>query len=194
MERTIHLERVAADMLHECPVLCEKLRLDGLARLATCSKALKSTVETVLVRYSFGLLDRALNTARQSAKQQNDQAVTWLAGVLLGNSPALAVDVTERLLQLPYVPLAIAKQLVAAGVRVTYAQLLAAAHSMVAGVEVWVQAQQRLGVYTDIPALAVAICCGEDWVSHGCIGRLQLAARLPGCWCNNPWQMTCVGP
>jgi hypothetical protein len=53
-------------------------------------------------------------------------------------------------------------------VRITYAQLLAAAHSMVAGVEVWVQAQQCLGVHTNIPALAAAICCGEDWVSHSC--------------------------
>jgi hypothetical protein len=42
-------------------------------------------------------------------------------------------------------------------VRVSYAQLLAAANSMVAGVEVWVQAQQQLGIQTDIPAAAVAI-------------------------------------
>jgi hypothetical protein len=63
------------------------------------------------------------------------------------------------------VPLNSAKALVAAGVRVTYAQLLAAANSMVAGVEVWVQAQDQLGVPADIPQSAVSICCSELWVS-----------------------------
>jgi hypothetical protein len=60
-----------------------------------------------------------------------------------------------------------AKQLVAAGMRITLAQLLDAANSMVAGVEVWVRAQQALGITTDIPAPAVAICCGNNnaWVS-----------------------------
>jgi hypothetical protein len=54
-----------------------------------------------------------------------------------------------------------AEQLVAAGMRITYAQLLAAADNMVAGVEVWVQAQQALGITTDIPAVAAAVCCGD---------------------------------
>jgi hypothetical protein len=182
MERTTHLERIAADMLHECPELCEKLGLDGLARLATCSKASRDKVEAFLVRNSPGLLDRAVNTARQSEQQQHKQAVAWLAAVLLRQAPALAVDVSEPLLHLPSVPLATAEQLLAAGMRVSYAQLLDAAHSMVAGVEVWVQAQQHLGVHTDIPALVVAICHGEDWVSYGCtrIGRLHLAV-CQGC-------------
>jgi hypothetical protein len=48
---------------------------------------------------------------------------------------------------------------------IPYAQLLSAASSMVAGVEVWVEAQQQLGLASDIPAAAVAICCGQDWVS-----------------------------
>jgi hypothetical protein len=131
MERTTRLERIAADMLHECPVLCEKLGLDGLARLATCSKALRGKVEAVLVRDSLGFLDRALDTARQSQQQQHKQAAAWLAAVLLRKAPASAADVSDRLLRLPSVSLATAKQLVAAGVRITYAQLLAAAHSMV---------------------------------------------------------------
>jgi hypothetical protein len=71
-----------------------------------------------------------------------------------------------------------AEQLFAAGMRITYAQLLAAADSMVEGVEVWVQAQQALGIDTDIPAIAVAVCCGDPdaWVSgwhrtqHGQLG------------------------
>jgi hypothetical protein len=132
-----------------------------------------------------------LDTAQQSEQQQHKQALAWLAAVLLRNAPALTIEVTERLLRVPSIPLVAAKQLVAAGLRVTYAQLLAAARSMVAGVEVWVQAQQRLGVHTDIPALATAICCGEEWVSYSCtyFGRLQLAvchACLQGCWCAAP--------
>jgi hypothetical protein len=35
----------------------------------------------------------------------------------------------------------------------------------VAGVEVWVQAQEQQGVVTDIPTTAVAICCGGELVS-----------------------------
>jgi O-succinylbenzoate synthase len=51
--------------------------------------------------------------------------------------------------------------------RITYAQLLDAANSMVAGMEVWVQAQQALAIETDIPAVAVGVCCGHHdvWVS-----------------------------
>jgi hypothetical protein len=54
-----------------------------------------------------------------------------------------------------------------------YAQLLEAARKLVAGVEVWVQAQQQLGVPTDIPAAAEAMCCSSiskiyvHWVSPG---------------------------
>jgi hypothetical protein len=73
---------------------------------------------------------------------------------------------SAQVLTLPAVPLIEAKQLVSAGLRLSYAQLLAAANNMVAGVEVWVQAQQQLGIQTDIPAAAVAICCGGDWVSR----------------------------
>jgi hypothetical protein len=167
MECTMPFELVAADMLHECPVLCEKLGLDGLARLATCSKALKTTIETVLVKDSLNLLDRAVDTTRQTEQQQKQEMVAWLATNLLRKAPALAVDVSERLIHLPSVLLATAKQLVKVGVRITCVQLLAAANSMVAGVEVWVQAQRELGIQTDIPALAVTICCDDDWVSSG---------------------------
>jgi hypothetical protein len=69
-------------------------------------------------------------------QQQHEQAVAWLAAVLLRKAPALAIDVSERLKHLPFVPLCTAEQLVAGGARITYAQLLAAAHSMAAGVEV----------------------------------------------------------
>jgi hypothetical protein len=49
--------------------------------------------------------------------------------------------------------------------RVTYSQLLAAADSMVAGVEVWGQAQSKMGILSDIPPAAVCICYGFHGVS-----------------------------
>jgi hypothetical protein len=71
-------------------------------------------------------------------------------------------------------------QLVAAGVRIRYAQLLTAANSMVPGVEVWVQAQQLLGVRTDIPDVAVAVCCASEMSS--CIpGLHKYEVREVGC-------------
>uniref|UniRef100_A0A383VP01 Uncharacterized protein n=1 Tax=Tetradesmus obliquus TaxID=3088 RepID=A0A383VP01_TETOB len=94
------------------------------------------------------------------------QAVGWLAALLLRKAPAAAADVMTRLLNFPAVPLKVAVRVVQAGVdagvRITYAQLLAAADSMVAGVEVWVQVQQQLGVQSDIPAAAAAVCCSDD--------------------------------
>jgi hypothetical protein len=83
------------------------------------------------------------------------------------------------LLSVPNMPLDASKQLVSAGSRFSYAQLLAAAHSMVAGVEVWMQAQRELGVPSDVPAAAEAIWCSDvcnvyaNWVSpvllrYGC--------------------------
>jgi hypothetical protein len=65
MNCTVQFQRIAADVLHEYPVLYEKLELDGLACLATSSKLLRKTIEAVLVRDSLGLLDRALGTARE---------------------------------------------------------------------------------------------------------------------------------
>jgi hypothetical protein len=170
MARMLLRERLVG-VLHSSPVLCTTLGLRSLARLATCSKNIRTTIHTVLARENLGLLDYAIDTARCSEQQQqvhqNTQAAAWLAGVLLRKVPAITAQVNERLPILPLVPLTTAKQLVAAGVRITYAQLLGAARTMVAGVEVWVHAQQQLGITTDIPALAVLICCGDDGVS-GC--------------------------
>jgi hypothetical protein len=68
----------------------------------------------------------------------------WFLGLspCVGRSAVAAADVLQRVVHLPHVHLQQAKQLVAAGVRIPFAQLLGAANSMVAGEEVWVQAQQ----------------------------------------------------
>uniref|UniRef100_A0A383VW73 Uncharacterized protein n=1 Tax=Tetradesmus obliquus TaxID=3088 RepID=A0A383VW73_TETOB len=87
--------------------------------------------------------------------QQRLQAVTCLLSHTTTAAAAAADGVAERALQIPAVPLHWAQQLLAAGMTVSYAQLLHAAHSMVAGVEVWVQAQQEPGLQSDIPQAAV---------------------------------------
>jgi hypothetical protein len=115
--------------LHSCPTLCTQIGLKGLACLSTCNKALSNDVTNVLCGDSTGYLDSSLETARSTEQQQHYQAVAWLASLLLRQAPATAADVTERLLILPDVDLECAAQLVAAGMRITFAQLLAVANS-----------------------------------------------------------------
>jgi hypothetical protein len=115
----------------------------------------QSIVKSTFCKDGLKLLDNALATAQHTEQElhMQAQAAGWLAAVLLRARPATATAVAETMLRFPSVPLCTAKQwvdMVAAGMRVTYAQLLAAAHSMVAGVEVWVQAQQQQGIVTDI--------------------------------------------
>jgi hypothetical protein len=123
---------------------------------------LKDDVTAVLCADALQFFDVALDKARSTKQQQHYQAVAWTAALLLRTAAASAADITERLLNLPEMPLVCALQLVSAGMHITNAQLLAAADSMVAGAEVWVQAQQQLGVETDIHPAAVAICCRGD--------------------------------
>uniref|UniRef100_A0A383WDC6 Histone H2B n=1 Tax=Tetradesmus obliquus TaxID=3088 RepID=A0A383WDC6_TETOB len=102
--------------------------------------------------------------AAQGTAQKLMCAITWM----LQHAPnSTAAAMSEFAVLIPRVPLPWAEKLVAAGVRISYPKLLAAASSMVPGVEVWVQAQQQLGVQTDIPAAAVTICCTDDWWRRG---------------------------
>jgi hypothetical protein len=102
-----------------------------------------------------------------AAEDKRLQPVIWLLHVAPGvtSNAVTAADVLQQLLHLPNVPLQHARQLVEAGVRISYAQLLSAASDMVAAVEVWVQAQQDMGLSTDVPVAAVAVCCQHSWVS-----------------------------
>lgn len=162
-------------VLHGCPRLCPHLGLQGLACLAACSKGLKATCFDAVSLDAISLLDTTVNAARTGQLLGQDKdAAAWLVELLQGMATPKAVEAAEgiarQLTSLPKVPLEWAVQLVAAGVRISHEQLLAAASSMLAGVEVWVQAQQQLGVQTDVPAATQAICCGKYWVS----GRQQL--------------------
>lgn len=122
--------------------------------------------------------------------QQLRQVVSWLQQVTildgrlaaLADTPGLGVDLSQ-LFTVPHIPGCIADYLVQpltdddghtvlVGLRISYQQLLAAARSRVAGVEVWVQAQQKLGVATDIPDIAVAICLNN-------MSQQQLVSLVP---------------
>jgi hypothetical protein len=88
--------------------------------------------------------------------EQHTQAVAWL----LQAAPAVATaaGTAEHLLGIPALPFSFALQLVTAGVRVSYSQLLAAASNMVAWVEVWALAQWEHGVHSDLPEKAMYVC------------------------------------
>jgi hypothetical protein len=178
-----------ASLLDVLPYLGRSLGLQGLACLGASSQQFKQAClefvnpnSTHLVLDALpplspecGLAEAAAAAAAASqlpppagaAVDQRLQPVLWLSRVapVTASSALAAVDVLQRLVHLPHVPLQQAQDLVKAGVRISYAQLLAAANSMVAGVEVWVLAQQQLAVTSDIPATAVAVCCGGPWVS-----------------------------
>jgi hypothetical protein len=95
-------------------------------------------------------------------------ALAALAWLLRAAPVETASDAAmECVLRMPAVPEQAAVQLVKAGMWVSFAQLLSPADSMVKGVEVWVLAQQQLGVQTDIPEDAVGICRG----TFGVFGR-----------------------
>jgi hypothetical protein len=191
----------ACSVLDVLPYLGKELGLQGLACLASSSRQLRGQCISFVRGNAHGLLldalpavradqELAAAAARQpptngaaAAARRCLQPVLWITKILLpraAGSVLAAADVLQRLVHIPHVPLQQAQQLVAAGVRLSYAQLLTAASSMVAGVEVWVQAleqvefrngrgtwAQRLPTLAGIPPAAVAICCSHarDWVS-----------------------------
>jgi hypothetical protein len=153
-------------LLNALPFFSE-LGLQGLACLGVSSSTFRDACLYILQNDAAKLLTSDLDAAVADAtlqnppavKQQHLHAAVWL--LRQAPSAATATATTERLLQLPAMPEEWAQQLVGAGVRILYAQLLAAADSMRLGVEEWVCAQQYLGFFTDIPAAAVAVCCGR---------------------------------
>jgi hypothetical protein len=126
-----------------------------------------------LLQQSFfdasGLMQALLQSQEGALlREQHKRAAVWLV-TLLHRAPntAAEAEVAERLTFLPDICLDWAQQMVSAGVCISYAQLLAAANSMVAGVEVWVQARKKLKMKSDIPQAAHTICCSSKWVSAG---------------------------
>jgi hypothetical protein len=180
------------------------LGLRGLARVAASSKQLGQSCTTIIHRDALQLATADIKAAEEYAAALQDSKATIITWAWDEPKPsaeesamhaaqqqhlqdlvrlthlqphvAAAEHVVNRLLHIPKVPGHIAKQLVAAGVRIPYAQLLSAANSMVEDLEVWVQAQQQLGVKTDIPKAAVAVCCGTFDFYTGRVNTTDAAA------------------
>jgi hypothetical protein len=175
-QRSKVVEKVALEDL--VPFFITQLDLQGLACLAACSRDLHTICLEHVQRHASSFFEAAWEALQAAPdtpgcwpeaqkehnshhvlQEQHRQSLVWL--LLTAPAVAAVTPIADLLLRIPSVSTGWALQLVAAGVRITYAQLLAAARSMVAGVEVWVQAQQQLGVQTDIPDGAVAVCCEQ---------------------------------
>jgi hypothetical protein len=183
MEYNIQEAERLQDALHSCPALSAQLGLQGLACLAACSRTLKDACNNRVCRDAQSLLQPLVQQGAQ-LQEQHKHAAVWLMK-LLHRAPnkATVAEVEELLVFVPIMGLYWALQLVSAGVHISCAQLLAAADSMVAGVEVWVQAQQQLKMKSDMPPAAYTICCSSKWVSqaaHGQCFTWYLLSKLVG--------------
>jgi hypothetical protein len=153
----------ACSVLDVLPYLGGELRLQGLACLASSSRQLRrdcielagQNARALLlaalpaVSADKGLAATAAAAAAAAAAQlpakgpaaacRCQQPVLWFIEILpsyAASSVLAAADVVHRLVHIPHVPLQQAGKLAAAGVHISYAQLLAAARNMVAGLEV----------------------------------------------------------
>jgi hypothetical protein len=152
-----------------------QLGLQGLACCAACSTELRDACRSSARLDATSLIEKELEALLESASAHNIPDGTGLHAVSLllqslsqldtPAAAAAAAGAAGTLITLPRVPLQHALKLVDAGMRVSYSQLLSAADNMVAGVEVWAQAQQQLGIETDIPQVAFEVCAGLTKVS-----------------------------
>lgn len=118
------------------------------------------------------LLDRDLDVTHGSNRtlllHQLWAVIFWLNlqqnqpwGFALAATAGLVEDIS-RLFTVQKLPDTIAAHFVQhMGLLITYEQLLAAARLGVAGVEVWVQIQHKCSIQTNIPDMALALCCGS---------------------------------
>jgi hypothetical protein len=171
---------------------CRKqLGLQRPARLACCSKEFRKITSISTQKDAADVLLGKLEAAEAAAKAAAaDTAATGhithaepFRGVkamlkLLHSWPALPADMLARMEWLPSVRLQQAQKLLAAGVRIHYPELLAAASSMVPGLEVWEKAQKLEGIQSDIPAAAALMtACGDVTLSDLIFAPHAVSAR-----------------
>lgn len=142
----------------------------NVARARQLVKALEagsSHLKFLLVQKQLSSTDLTVSTPAQLLSQlfvvlsylQECCFAPW--GPAIAAAPGLLEDLTQ-LFTAPQMPHDVVRELVQhMGVRISYQQLLHAAHGQVAGVDIWVQVQEELAMHTDIPGVAVAICCGQ---------------------------------
>ena len=93
------------------------------------------------------VLEQAARWSGSPLQKQHIGSIRWLCRVAGREAFAAA---TAAVIEVPEVPVAVAKLLCHAGVRITYEQLVVAARNRTTGVEVWVQPDR-----TDLPAVVV---------------------------------------
>lgn len=110
-------------------------------------------------------LRTVVNALQRGIRETTDDAMDRSWGPILAATPGLLSADYTQICSVPDIRYDIAKHFVQhLDVRITYQQLVTAAHNKVNGAEVWVQVQHELGIQTDIPDIAVKICilCQED--------------------------------
>jgi hypothetical protein len=203
----------AADRLSGVlPFMAIHIGLQGVYSLAASSKQLRAACSAIIRQDATSLLLEAVKEAsataaaaaaakaasaaaghsvvkeqahHQAVLKQQVQAVQWL--LQLHPSAATAAGAAERLLHTPLMSEALVRVLIHSGVRITFAQLIDAADSMVEGLEVWVpllaivQEGQR-----DMPMAVFTICSPGCWVSCMlCVGWCVIIHV--GCFAGHPY-------
>lgn len=82
-------------------------------------------------------------------------------GTAIAAAPGLLEDFTQ-LFSVPALPYGARQHFVQhLGLHISYKELITAANMRVERVEDWVHCQQTLNIKTDIPDVALAVCCGD---------------------------------
>jgi hypothetical protein len=149
------LKQICCDLAkqHALDLVVDTLKAAGEAATAAADEYLPPLVADDAVGCDD---DPTEEKYKHEAVQQHLRGVEWLWQA----SPSVftAAGTAERIVQTPRVPVSCALQLVRFGVRVPFPLIIAAASSMVAGVEVWVKVQRTLDDVFDIPDAAAEAC------------------------------------
>ena len=142
-----------------------------IVRLCTSSKAISHFLLGILKSSNTFLARQLLLQAVQQAAtcsrsstatpwqiRRHNRTVKWLVHTANISPELLQLEAAEYV-NVPNVPLAVCKQLVASGVEVSYEQLRSAARNHVEGVENWITASKLVGRPARVTRLVEAVCC-----------------------------------
>jgi hypothetical protein len=148
--------------------VCEE-QVAGSTVLSLVEDAVADAINKLAAAEAAHTYCSARSTAAVAAAQCLQQQVAWV--VKQAGLNILQGRYVAALMRTP-VTLELAKALVGCGARFTFAQLLAAVASMAAtgtryslhGPQVWMQAYKHHGLArpSDMPAVAEALCCGDE--------------------------------
>lgn len=151
-----------AELLEGNKQLAYRLLQQSVSNVATATAELRA-IPVRPVRESGGQSLPSRDPSRivlcLQKQHRSQQGVSWLlqaaAGSLFEPPTQHSRQTISVLTGLSHVPLPLAKELVQAGMRVSYEQVVAAAKQLTAEAEVWLRVQQQQGVETDVPVYAI---------------------------------------